>query len=253
MSAFYEYFRDSDNNLVIVGSGDKNYVYPSHFHRRIELFLLKKGSYRVIVNKNSYTISSGDVLFLDSFAVHSYESPLTDDLDALCVLIPRDYAINFFSRHNGKVINPIISDKHLTEKLYLLIKEYLIPNFSDNVKKGATELIFSMLEDKLTFSENKENTENTTILDMLLYIEKNLTKNLSLSSIAKALGYSPAHLSRTFKKYVNSSLPEYLNKLRLEKVEELIKQKNVKKSQAIFDAGFNSFQTYYRVKSKSQK
>ncbi len=250
MKVFYEYFRDNDNKLVIVKRDKENYVYPSHFHRRIELFILRKGSYSVSVNKESYTLNGGDVLFLDSFAVHSYEGPLTNDIDAICILVPRDYAINFFSRHNGTVKNPIISDKHLTEKLYFLIKEYLIADYNENVKKGAIELIFSILEEKLSFTEINENNEKTIILDLLLFIENNITKNITLSSIASALGYSTAHVSRTFKKYVNSSLPEYLNKLRLEKVEELMKQKNVKKTQAIFDAGFNSFQTYYRIKTK---
>ena len=236
--------------LVLIKQGDKKYVYPSHFHRRIELFILKKGSYKVGVNKNTYELNSGDVLFLDSFAVHSYIEPLSKELDAICLLIPRDYAVNFFSRHTGTVLKPVISNNVLTEKIYSLAEEFILNTSNTNVQKGATELIFSMLENELIFSKDNEINENTLILDMLVYIEKNLNKDLTLPIISKALGYSNAHISRTFKKYVNSSIPEYVNKLRLEKVDELLKEKKLKKTDAIFLAGFNSYQTYYRIKSK---
>lgn len=83
-------------------------------------------------------------------------------------------------------------------------------------------------------------------------IEDNLDKDLTLSKISKALGYSSAHVSRTFKKYVNSSIPNFVNKLRLERVDKLLKKKNVKKTEAIYSAGFNSYQTYYRIKSKNK-
>ncbi|MBQ3219170.1 MAG: helix-turn-helix domain-containing protein, partial [Clostridia bacterium] len=67
------------------------------------------------------------------------------------------------------------------------------------------------------------------------------------------LGYSDAHISRIFSLYVKKSLPDYVNELRFKEVNRLIENTNGKITDLIFDAGFNSIQTYYRVKSKLTK
>lgn len=65
--------------------------------------------------------------------------------------------------------------------------------------------------------------QNKLISNAVSYIHSHLSEPLSLESIAEDLHISPSHLSRTFKKALNESLTEYINKARIGKAKEYLK------------------------------
>ena len=250
MKLYYETICDNRPGVRIITNGYYNFRYKNHFHKKIELFIIRNGSYRVSVNEETFIMNSGDILYSDSYNLHSYEEPLTEEIDGLCIQIPRDYIESFTARHKTPVTSHLISNPELVDKLLYLAKEYLPKARSENIKKGACELMFSLLEEHLTFDKDIKKNEFSLIQRILLYIDENISNDLSLKTIATALGYSPAYLSRVFNQYVQSSLTDYINTSRINKVEELINLKSMKKTTAIYEAGFNSYQTYYRNKEK---
>ncbi|MBQ9756325.1 MAG: helix-turn-helix domain-containing protein, partial [Clostridia bacterium] len=79
----------------------------------------------------------------------------------------------------------------------------------------------------------------------------NFRSEITLSGLAKEFGYSVEHVSRVFHKYLKTGIPEYVNGLRLNCVEQLVKAHPEKKiTEIIFDSGFNSIQSYYRNKAR---
>ncbi|MBQ8308818.1 MAG: helix-turn-helix transcriptional regulator [Clostridia bacterium] len=90
------------------------------------------------------------------------------------------------------------------------------------------------------------------IRSILAYIQQNYRAEISRKSIARALGYTEAHISRVFHRYLGVGLAEYINGLRLAYVKKLRANGDTRTTiELIYEAGFNSQQTYYRVKGKS--
>ena len=250
MNSFYERHQD-DKKTISVALGP-NFAFSPHFHQKIEIFFLIKGEYGVSRNGKNYRLKSGDIMFFDSYDVHAYDKR-DCEVEGLVIIIPPDAAEKFFSRKDGKrVLNPIVSDFELCNKLYALGKEFIEPkNVSKVVKSGAAELILSLLEERLDFDERKFSDETTLAQNLLVYINENFKSDLNLSVLAKKFGYSPEHISRVFHRYVNSGLPDYVNGLRLNYMDNAINVGNKKNiTDLLFDAGFKSIQSYYRAKNK---
>jgi len=247
MSGFYE--QKQDNKKCIICAFGPKFTFPSHFHQKIEIFLLIEGSLDVSLNGMHYSLRSGDIMFFDSYDVHSY-SKHDLDVKGLAIIIPLSSAKNFLSRKDGKkVIFPCISNAELCNKLYSIAIDYIATNDHDNtVKNSAIELFLSILEEKLPYGKNNFSDETTLMQNILLYISENFRSDLTLSLIAKKFGYSKEHVSRVFHRYMNVGLPEYINNLRLDYIQNNSQGKKITK--LLFDAGFNSIQSYYRAKSK---
>ncbi len=250
------YFELSQDNLkrVTVTKG-KSFLFPSHFHQKLEVFILTKGNYYVSRNGKPLILSAGDIAVFDSYDIHSYDK-FDGDIEGLVIIIPLNTAEKFFKRKGGKKIyNPIISDPQLCNKIYQLGNEFIAPEeVDDTVRNGATELILALLEPKLDLSDKSHNDEITLAQNLLFYINQNFKNDINLKILAREFGYTSEHISRVFNHYLNVSLPEYINSLRLDYIENAISngsKENI--TDLLFTAGFKSIQTYYRAKNKRNK
>ena len=247
MNVYYEHERDTINDLNVLES--KNFIYPAHYHHKIELFVLKSGELNVAVNGESYNLKSGSIAFFNSYDVHSYnyQSP---NVIGFCLIIPKDYALRFFERNKNKTPkNAVIVDVDLASEVFTIIEKYIKNQLSSEVKISAIELILSLIESRLNFVKTDSDKDSHLLVKkILMYVNENFKGDVSLKSVAKNLGYTEAHVSRVFNKYVKKSLTEYVNELRYSEVIKLIESQDKNVMQAVFEAGFKSLQTYYRIK-----
>jgi AraC-like DNA-binding protein len=108
--------------------------------------------------------------------------------------------------------------------------------------------------EKIPFTAEKSRDEVALVRKMLLYMQQHFTENLSRAVLARALGYAEAHLSRVFHRYVQTGISEYINGLRLGYIDGKIADGyDGTMTELIYEAGFNSQQTYYRVRKKAKK
>lgn len=253
MHTFFE--STQDNIKEIFTKSGSYFEYPAHLHQKIEVFILLSGKYDVRLNGSSLQIKGGDILFIDSYVIHSY-SHIINENDGIIIIIPPSVAEKFFTRKGTKKIsNPHISDPILCNTIYDIAKKHITPPTIENiVKNGAAELILALLEPKLQFttSNNNENSNsNTLVQSILTYIAHNLKDDINLNALSKKFGYSTVHISRVFNNVIQMSLTDYINEQRLYYIETAIKNgKKENITSLIFDAGFKSIQTYYRAKNK---
>ena len=252
MNGFYEYYRDDKKNLVVYEG--KSFIFPAHFHHKIELFILSEGIVKVTCNEKTYELDEGCIAFFNSYDVHSYDEQ-SSNTKGYCLIIPAEYFARFCKRiQNKQVKNAVVKNKNLCEEICSLVKNYLVIDNSKEVKSNCIELILSLLEQNLEFTDVVSDSEATVLVKKILrYINENFREKISLDSISKEFGYSTAHISRTFGRFVKKSIPDYVNEIRLNEVNRLTSETDRKITELIFTAGFNSLQTYYRFKSKFVK
>ena len=101
--------------------------------------------------------------------------------------------------------------------------------------------------EKLSPQTSASHTRRSQVLmidRMRAYVEGNLDKKLTLSTLSAEAGVSPYHLQRTFKRIVGVSPRQYVETLRLAKMKRaLLKGETVTK--AIYGAGFSSKSRFY--------
>ena len=247
MKSFYEHNRDEIKNIHISKSANHNF--PAHFHLGMEFFILKKGEYSVVINGEEKHLTDGCVFICDSFDIHTY-TQLAPTGEDMVIVIPYGYLTRFNSRRRGAKINcPVVCDKELCDRLIKIVDDYLISQTNEEIIKASVELFLATLEEKLQFTESKTRNESALIKEILFYIHENFKGDATRKGIAKALGYTEAHISRVFHKYLRINVSEYVNELRLNYVKQGLKDDDtLTVTQVIYEAGFKSQQTYYRVK-----
>ena len=121
---------------------------------------------------------------------------------------------------------------------------------ADNRKRK----LLALIESRLQMVPDKEKDETQLIRMLLSYLSECFREEISLPLLARKFGYTEAHLSRVFHRYTNTGLPRYLNRLRLNYVENRKKNDpDADLTQVIFDAGFRSIPTYYRAKAQNDE
>ena len=244
MKSYYEQHVENVLNSVVQKSGDK--TFPAHFHRNIEVFILKKGKYFVSVNDKTFEMKDGDVAIFDSYDVHSYKQIQGGENSV--VLIPfEQFSSLLETRKNMSVKNPVISDPKLCEDLLLLARNFIATKSAD-VSTSATALFLSLIYDKIEWVENKTGAEFMVIRSILSFIHQNFKADITRKSIAHALGYNQSYVSRIFHHYIKTGIPEYINRLRYDFVEKQKNSTDKSITDLIFLAGFGSNKTYYRYK-----
>lgn len=248
MNGFYEKHRDEliITHLKRCGS----HLFPSHFHQNAEIYILKSGEYRISVNGEEHRLTSGSILLIDSFDIHEYpDDRLCDD----CVLIiPYHLMARFNSlRGNRRPTSPVITSAELVDRIIYIIDTFLKGNDSVAVCDDATALILSLLYEAMEFEGRDDKSEASLIRSILFYIQDNYRTDITRDAIARALGYTPEHISRVFKKHLARGLNDYINSLRLAYIEYRQTEADPPSiTDLIYEAGFGSEQTYYRAKRK---
>ena len=233
MKAFYEEYRDDDENLIVMRNGF--YLFPPHFHRNIEILIVNKGAYTVVHNGVSYSVENGDLFFCGSYDLHSFGTPEGKEQDDCCMIIPARLTSAFNERNKGlRPVSPVIREPALCAELLNIADRWMDKEKNpDSVCPG------------------KEKDETQLIRKILTYLSANFREDISLPFLAKKFGYTEAHVSRVFHRYTETGLPRYLNRLRLNYVETCKKNDpNADLTRVIFDAGFKSIPTYYRAKAQ---
>ncbi len=244
MKAYYEKVREENRTLYFNISGVEDY--PLHFHANIEICIMLKGSCEVVCNEKSYVLKENMLAFFDSYSFHSYKK--LGSSKCCTLIIPSKYLSQYRSIYQKKiVVSPIISSKTLCKKL-LTICDLLNENPSEQIKSEIINLLLLLISEKIEFSRGGESGENELLHKTLKYIHTHYRESINSNSIAKALGYSREHISRVFHRFIQQSIPDYINSLRLEYVEQ--NREKSKLASVIMEAGFGSFQTYYRAKRK---
>ena len=68
MRSYYEKVRDDSGEIMIQYNAKG--TFPAHFHRNLEIVLVKRGSYEILINGRMCKTEGDAVLVIDSFDLH---------------------------------------------------------------------------------------------------------------------------------------------------------------------------------------
>lgn len=145
----------------------------------------------------------------------------------------------------------LIAEEQGIKKTYLLNgKDH--PDVEPDTIKSLTQwedllqALFNRLSEALCPDFESENYHKYTKY-ILKKIHTQYSDPLSLTDLSDELGVSAAYLSNTFKNDVGTGFNEYLNKLRIEKVIEAIRNGDGKLKEIVERAGFQNYNYFFKV------
>ncbi len=210
----------------------------SHWHDDLEFILIQDGSMTYDVNGQSILLKEGEGIFVNSRCLHYGYSESHSECHFLCILLSlKLFAINDYIEKEYiqpltesrifpfQKLNPTITWQnqilHDLDELYQVNKDEIHP--FEIIEKGAH--LFRLLEEnKDSSSQIAENSEDILALTMMIgYVQKNYADKILLMDIAKAGNCCKTKCTQLFQKYLNVSPMIYLNKYRLEKSTDLLR------------------------------
>jgi AraC-like DNA-binding protein len=103
----------------------------------------------------------------------------------------------------------------------------------------------SSVSNQLMVSE--ASNESQSIARAREFIAEHMSDELSLSQVARVAGMSVYHFCKIFKREKGVTFTEYLGRLRVETVKQLLMDPHKRISEAAYDAGFQSLSQFNRV------
>lgn len=222
-----------------------------HYHSGFEIYYLKEGKCHYFINNSSFDIVSGDIILIPSGILHgtSYGSkPCTRLLINFQDTLVSDTilkAINnighlYRNKNTVGVINEIFNR---------IEYEY---TKNDALSSQALSTYTEMLLITLIRNQGEKINQdrNTIVQATIKHIQSNYTSNIKLAEVAKMLSVSEEHLSRTFKKETTFGFSEYVNLIRLQKAENMLKNEPSRAiTEVAYACGFND-SNYFSYKFK---
>ncbi len=252
-NVFYEAQKDNGTSLYRITDGGGTNVL--HFHRAIEISYVLSGSVTFYLEDKVFTATKDDIFFVDSYLKHK-AIPI-ENYNAHVLGFPTVISDEISAIFKGKTLPFLLGDKSFNAK-FLPIIETLInegDQKNDVIIRGYISALFGEFALHYKTEKIKPKTKSVSLVqDILEYIDAHFSNPITLEEISAHFGYTPSYFSRTFNNHIGISLKTYLNFIRYSKYKEEVKNNPQKsKTQIIFDCGFASIPTFYRVEKNLEK
>lgn len=227
--------------------------YYRHNHPHFELYLLLEGEVNFVVEGKAYELCAGMALLIPPFAYHFAKNVHEDRpyrrvaihfdracaLDALGEWLPSQtyvYPLDGVRFERDLALVGEAVGQYAPEDTALLVK-MLLNRFLLHFKYGGT------------LQQEASGSANSTVNQILEFINERIYEPLCTKSIAKALFLSPTYVSQIFSSHMKIGLMEYIKRKKVLLASELIAS-GTKPTAAAAQLGFAEYSTFFRLYKK---
>lgn len=194
----------------------ENHIFPMHMHRCYEFVLMLSGQMSMRIEKQDYLLGEGDLVLIKPNRLHSYSS--TEQIQGRCIIC-------VFSRDLIAAVAEPLAKFALPSPI---IRN--VPSFYREMFRGMNEdkdpatlkgflytisgLFYQMLD---TSAEDDVAKDTLLLRDIFVYLENHVSEPCTLKGTAKALGYSPAYISRYFRGAVGIPFYAYVQSVKMDR------------------------------------
>ncbi|MDF2543309.1 MAG: DNA-binding protein AraC-type [Herbinix sp.] len=246
----YEYFRDNEKE-PICWRVHNNSFWP-HFHSSIEIAYVTSGELRVTLNGQVNLVKKNSIIIIPSYFIHSYATETSSS--AYIFTIPLDSIPSYKATFLKKTFSTLLVEDLPFEKelLYCMdaicdMPKNMNPVARENMVKGYTYVMLGLLVNHVGLTDIPNTKFSSLAQEILIYLQENYLKPLSLDIIAEQFGYSKSRFSHIFNEFFNCKIIEYINGLRCRHAMELLHEKNATITEIALSSGYDSTRTFYRA------
>ena len=238
----------------------KDFSYHYHDFHKIIVFISGKVTYHI--EGKAYHLKPRDILLVSQGAIHKPEIDPSVPYERYIFWIRDDLSCQelntCFQKANDRSFNLVRADSALQERLKDLLPEIeqTLQNkhFGDTVLRNALFTQFMIYINRIflrtsSSPDKKTYSCDTQVEQLLKYINRNLSENLSIDQLANRFFFSKYHMMRKFKNETGYTIHNYITSKRLLMARSLISQ-GMPVMKAAQASGFHDYTTFVRAYKK---
>lgn len=238
----------------------KAFSYHYHDFHKIIVFISGKVTYHI--EGKAYHLKPRDILLVSQGAIHKPEIDPSVPYERYIFWIRDDLSCQelntCFQKANDRSFNLVRADSALQERLKDLLPEIeqTLQNkhFGDTVLRNALFTQFMIYINRIflrtsSSPDKKTYSSDTQVEQLLKYINRNLSENLSIDQLANRFFFSKYHMMRKFKNETGYTIHNYITSKRLLMARSLISQ-GMPVMKAAQASGFHDYTTFVRAYKK---
>ena len=238
----------------------KDFSYHYHDFHKIIVFISGKVTYHI--EGKAYHLKPRDILLVSQGAIHKPEIDPSVPYERYIFWIRDDLSCQelntCFQKANDRSFNLVRADSALQERLKDLLPEIeqTLQNkhFGDTVLRNALFTQFMIYINRIflrtsSTPDKKTYSSDTQVEQLLKYINRNLSENLSIDQLANRFFFSKYHMMRKFKNETGYTIHNYITSKRLLMARSLISQ-GMPVMKAAQASGFHDYTTFVRAYKK---
>ena len=238
----------------------KDFSYHYHDFHKIIVFISGKVTYHI--EGKAYHLKPRDILLVSQGAIHKPEIDPSVPYERYIFWIRDDLSCQelntCFQKANDRSFNLVRADSALQERLKDLLPEIeqTLQNkhFEDTVLRNALFTQFMIYINRIflrtsSSPDKKTYSSDTQVEQLLKYINRNLSENLSIDQLANRFFFSKYHMMRKFKNETGYTIHNYITSKRLLMARSLISQ-GMPVMKAAQASGFHDYTTFVRAYKK---
>lgn len=241
---------------------------PEHSHKHFELGYLIQGSIMHTFMNTVMELKPGDLFFIDIGKRHGYVgSPDHKILNFLFYPEALDPSYRSMTglaqiagsptfRFNSETLpllnRPVFHDE---DGSFLLLLEQIQQEIHDK-KPGHHQMEHTLIQQliiklmRIDCTAQSEAYDQPLVQKILAMMDTRYATNITLKEISDTLGYSSAHISRTFRKYFSTTFTDYLQQTRLSKSCRILLETDWPISRISAEVGYNNVQFFHQIFKK---
>lgn len=241
-----------------------------HYDDELIIEYYKKGGSSLHIEGNIYNIEEGDVVVLKPDELHVTIRNDEQYMEKMVLHVKESFLSRFFEEQTvffdkialrpkgkGNLILSNVVKKVGINKMFLKCLEYAKDNSIEKKVLLSCKVveIISLIADMVEKDDKTiidTATSNNKVNQMIDYINRHYTEDITLDTLAKRFHFSKYYISHLFKDYVGVSPYDYLIVRRLYNCNNLIRS-NYTIKEACFTTGFNNYSNFYRLYKKHFK
>ena len=239
---------------------DREFEWHYHDFHKIIVFVSGKVTYHI--EGKAYQLKPQDILLVSQGAIHKPEIDPSIPYERYIFWIRDDLSSSelntCFQNSNDPSFNLIRLDSVLQEKLKDLLPEIehslRDTQFGDSILSKALFAQFMVYINRIflkssTAPDQKSYSSDSQVEQLLKYINRNLSENLSIDHLAERFFFSKYHMMRKFKKETGYTIHNYIISKRLLHARSLIAQ-GTPVMKAAMQSGFQDYTAFVRAYKK---
>lgn len=239
---------------------DREFEWHYHDFHKIIVFVSGKVTYHI--EGKAYQLKPQDILLVSQGAIHKPEIDPSIPYERYIFWIRDDLSSSelntCFQKANDRSFNLIRLDSVLQEKLKDLLPEIehslRDAQFGDSILSKALFAQFMVYINRIflkssTAPDQKSYSSDSQVEQLLKYINRNLSENLSIDHLAERFFFSKYHMMRKFKKETGYTIHNYIISKRLLHARSLIAQ-GTPVMKAAMQSGFQDYTAFVRAYKK---
>lgn len=217
---------------------------PIHINAELEVVLVKKGTVKVIIGKEEFSLKENQITVIPPYRLHGFET--SEDVEAVVFMFPTSLAPEFFT--NSK--NREFSNRICTLKSP--VAEYIKRAVDEYEKSGSRfyekSILYTLLAEFAngnSFAQMSFDVSNVSRI--VEYIFTNIQNEISLKLLSAEFSVNETELNEMILKYTGLGFKDFIDSMRIGIAIGLLKRKEFNITEVAYESGFETTRTFNRI------